>query len=68
MEEASHSLTLLADCTGDLTQGVQALLNGVAILLGHAQNARDDLTDAAHLELFCHTAILDLDHLRQDAA
>lgn len=68
MEDAANSLTLLADCATDLTRGLQGLANTVAVVLGHAQNASEDLAEAHHLELFCRTAILDLDNLRQDSA
>lgn len=68
LERASQSLSLLAGSASGLTEGVQGLANGVAIMLGHAQNAHDDLRDAAHVKLFCVTAIRDLDDLRQDAA
>jgi hypothetical protein len=67
IQAASASLSQLNVCAAGLANVMQDLVNTIALALGHLKNARDDMTEPSHLELFCRTAILDLENLRRDA-
>jgi len=68
LENMLGPLMLLRDSAGAVASRIQLLANGVAIAHGHIQNAWNDLSEAAQLELFCHAAAADIADLRNDAS
>lgn len=52
----------------DVASSLQGLLNILALTSGHLRNASEDIGEAGQIELFCHTALLDLENLATDVA
>ncbi len=68
MDAALRGLTQLGNCTTMLGEGLQGLVLGVALTQGHMRNAANDLEGAPGVELFCRTAVLDLEDLERQVA